>query len=93
MGWFNAAKIFLISIAPTLAAKVMTALGVGVVSYAALSGLSTAIISSVNASYGGIGDVPLAFLNLSGFGTAISIILSAITVRVSLTALKKFIPI
>lgn len=93
MGWLEGLKTLLIAIAPSLAARVMSSIGIGVISYASLTALTNTVISNVNSSYGLIGSVPLAFLNLSGFSTAITIITSAIVTRVTLTALKKFVPI
>lgn len=93
MGFLVGLKTLLLAIAPSLAARVMTAIGIGVVSYAGITTLLNTVISNVNSSYGSIGSVPLAFLNMSGFGTALSIITSAIVARVTMTALKRFIPV
>lgn len=79
---------FLLAITSSVAARVMTSLGLGFISYASLSTLASSVVSSVTSSYQSLGAVPLALVNLCGFGTALGILTSALVVRASLLSIK-----
>ena len=83
---------FLLSITGSIAARVMTALGIGVVSYVGLNMVAGDLISNVAISYAGLDSRVMAIADLAGASTALSIITSGITTRVSMMAIKKFIP-
>lgn len=79
----------LTSLAGPLAKKALTSLGVGVISYAALSSAVSAVSSAVSSAYGGMtGDVA-AIISLAGFGQALGIILGGFTARVTFIQLNR----
>lgn len=79
---------FLIAITSSVAARVFTSLGIGFISYAALSTLTNTVISSIDSSYNSMGGTALNIANLCGFGQAIGIITAAMITRASLIAIK-----
>lgn len=81
---------FLMSIAGSLAARVMVSLGIGVVSYIGFNTLVTAVNDQVHSAYGSAYGIPLDLLNMAGAGQAIGILTGALVTRVSLMAIKKF---
>lgn len=81
---------FLLSITATLTARVMTSLGIGIVSFAAISTLTTQLTTAITTNLGGITGTTLQFMNVGGFQTSLSIILSAMTVRSTLSGIKQF---
>jgi len=80
---------FLISIAGTLAGRVLLAVGIGMVSYAGLNVLVSNVVSQITASYQSTGGIVLQFLNLAGAGQAIGILTAALVTRTALVAIKK----
>jgi hypothetical protein len=83
---------FLLSIVGTLAARILTALSIGTVTYYGLSTLIESLMSHVQNSYSGTGGNVAAILGLLGIPSVISIIGTGFTTRVSLTLLKRFAP-
>lgn len=81
---------FLASIAGPLAKKVMVSLGIGVVSYAALTAALAAVLSSAKSAWGGLGGDVLALIEMAGVGVAASIFAGALMARVSMQVLKRF---
>lgn len=74
-----------------LAWRVVGALGLGVVVY---TGIDTAIVSGLDAArnaWGAFGGSAADLVALSGINTALGIIAGAITARVSLMILKRFV--
>lgn len=72
------------SIMPWIVAKIVIALGVGVVSYVGSSALLSTLTGAVLNNAGSIsGDIG-AFLNLAGLDVCISMILSALSMRLAL---------
>lgn len=84
---------FLLSITGSVAARVLTSLGIGIFSYAALSTLASNAISAAQASYNNLGGLSLIFLNMAGIGQAFGIISGGLIARASLTAIKRMRPI
>jgi len=82
---------FLAAIAGTLAKRVLTALGIGVVSYAAMSAALEAALSAAKNAWAGLAGFPeaLALIQMAGVTVAASIIAGALTARVALQSLKK----
>lgn len=79
----------LTSLAGPLAKKVLTALGMGVVSYAAITAALAAVTSAITSAYGSItGDIA-AIISLAGFGQAIGIILGAMAARLTYAQLNQ----
>lgn len=80
---------FLLGLTGSLVPRVLTALGLAFISYEAFSTLAESFINHVQASYNLINPAILQLINMAGFGTAISIISSALITRVSLQAVTK----
>jgi len=89
----NTLAAFLLSITGTLAARVLTALGIGFFSYAALTTVAATAISSAQSSYALIDPVILQLLNLGGVGQFMGLIAMGIITRAALSAIKKLRPI
>jgi hypothetical protein len=81
---------FLIGIAGTLAVRVLVALGIGIVSYFALTTYVSNAISSMQNQYNSLPSITLQLANLGGIGEFLAIITASIVVRVSLLLLKRF---
>lgn len=81
---------FLFSAIGSLAVRVVLSLGLGIVSYAALTTYVGNAISSMQAQYNSIPATTLQLANLGGIGEFLAIITAAIVARVSLLLLKRF---
>ena len=81
---------WLVSLAGPAAAKILAALGLGVVSYAALSAALAAALAAAKSAWGGLAGDSLALIQMSGASSALSIIAGALVARLSLLALKRF---
>jgi hypothetical protein len=81
---------FLLSLAPSLVAKVMTILGFTIFSYLGITTFINSLISSSTGSYSAVNGVVHSFLNIAGFDQALSIVGSAVISRIGLLALKRF---
>jgi hypothetical protein len=79
----------LTALAAPLAKKVLAALGMGVVSYAAITAALAAVTSAVTSAYGAITGDLAAILSLAGFGQALGIILGAMASRLTFAQLNK----
>lgn len=84
---------FLLSITGSVAARVLTSLGMGFLSYAALSTLAASVVAAVTTNYNSMGSVTLAIVNLAGGGTALGILLAGLTTRAALIAIKRLGPV
>ncbi|MEE7624677.1 DUF2523 domain-containing protein [Methylobacter sp. Wu8] len=80
---------FLVNITGSIVARVLTALGMGFVTYTVLSTLTDNVVSNVDSAYGLVDPVVMALLNLSGMTSALTIITSALVTRASLMVVKK----
>jgi len=80
---------FLLSITGSLAARVLTSLGIGFMTFAALTTLASAVVSNATSSYQSMPATVLALVNLAGGGTGLGIILAAFVTKASLMAIKK----
>ena len=81
--------LLLASMVPTLVRKVLAALGFGIVTITGLTVVTDALKQNIINTFGGIpGDI-LAVANLAGMGTAINILLGALSARVALYVLLK----
>lgn len=73
----------------TLAGRVMTAVGVGWLTYSGLDLFVSQVVAMVKSHYGAMpGDV-LSFLGLTGASEGVGIILGALVARVSLISLSR----
>jgi len=80
---------FLLSIAGSLTARVLLSLGIGFLSYAAITTLAANVISEAQANYNSVDPVILQLLNLGGAGQFLGIIAAGLMARASLLAVKK----
>lgn len=80
---------FLASFAGPLAKRVLAALGIGVISFAAVSAALAAMISAAQTAYNGFPAYAAAFAGLSGLGDALGMIAGALVFRVAYTSLPK----
>lgn len=79
----------LTALAAPLAKKVLAALGMGIVSYAAITAALAGVTSAITSAYGAItGDIA-AILSLAGFGQAMGIILGAMAARITYAQLNQ----
>lgn len=81
---------FLMGMAGPLVKKVMAALGIGVISYAAVVTAFQAAQSSLLSSYGSISYDVVWMAERAGLNTAMGIILGAMAAKLSLTAFSRF---
>lgn len=79
----------MVSLAGPVVKKALTAIGVGVVSYAAVQTVFSAAQSALLTSYGQISADIVGPLNMAGFGQAVGIVLGAMSARVSLMVVKR----
>lgn len=75
---------FLGAIAGPVAKRALLAIGVGVVSYAAVSTVVGQAIASARDAWGLLAGDTLALMQLAGLNTAASILAGAVTARVAL---------
>ena len=81
---------FIISLTGPVVKKVLSSIGVGLVSYAALSTALNSVLSSAKGAIGGLSGSVLSMIQLSGCLDAASIIAGALIARVALQSIKKF---
>lgn len=74
----------LVSLVPALIAKILIALGIGVVSYTGANLLLGRLTSAVLSNAGSISSDIGAFLNLAGVDVCVSMMLSALAMRLAL---------
>lgn len=77
------------SAAAPIAKKVLSALGFGVVSYAALTAALDGVKGALIAAYGGMTADIAGLLDLAGFGQAVGIILGAMVARITYLQLSR----
>jgi hypothetical protein len=86
----GAVGTWLVSLAGPAIRKILLSLGIGVVSYAAISTALNASIGAAKSAFTGIGADTLSFLAMAGLPTAISVISGALIAKVGLNVVKKF---
>lgn len=79
----------LTALAGTLAKKVLTALGMGFVTYVGLNAAVSGAISAASGAMGGASSDVASILAISGFFTACSVIAGGITASVTLVSLTR----
>ncbi|MDX9974777.1 MAG: DUF2523 family protein [FCB group bacterium] len=79
----------LMLIAIPLVARVMSALGMGIISYVSINAFVDFIVSRVMIQIGAMTGSAVMVLALAGIFEALSIILSALSVKATLLALKR----
>lgn len=80
---------FFMLLAGPLAKRVLTALGIGLVSFVGMSAAVGAILNEARAGWGGMNADVAVYVAMSGANVGLSLIVGAILGRVSLMALKK----
>jgi Protein of unknown function (DUF2523) len=80
---------WLVSLAGPLVRKALLSLGIGVVSYAAVSTALNAMLSAAKAAWSGLAGDALALVQMAGVNTAASILAGALIARVSLQVVKR----
>lgn len=80
---------FLVALAAPAARRIAASLGVGVVSYAAVSTALDTALQSAQAAWAGLPSQILGLVGLSGIPDALSIIAGALVARASLVAIKR----
>jgi hypothetical protein len=81
---------FLAAAVGPLAKRVLVALGVGVVSYGALTTLANNVIAQIQAQFQGMPVSVLQIATLGGIPDAVSIICGAVLARVAVVAVSRF---
>lgn len=80
---------FLESTIGNLAKKVLSTLGIGVISYEGVTGAMQAALDAAKSYFDAIPQTALDLLGLAGFGTFFSMIATAIMFRVGMTIMRK----
>lgn len=82
---------FLAAIAGSVVKRALAALGIGIVSYAAMTAALNSALAAAKAAWAGLAGFPeaLALIQMAGVTTAASIIAGALVARVALQSLKK----
>lgn len=81
--------VFLSAAAGPIAKRVLASLGMGFISFAALTTAVNAVVDAARASYGSMSGSMLQISDLLGIGTAIGIILGGIVARASFAAASR----
>lgn len=84
---------FVLGLTGSVAARVLTSLGIGFVAYSALDTIASGLVGHAKDNYNSIGGVVLQILNLSGGGTALNILTSAMITKAALMAAKSLRPL
>lgn len=82
--------VYLDSISLPLVQKVLVGLGIGVVTYTGLQAGFNSAQTLIQNNFNGLLPQIAALFYLAGFNYAIGLILSAMSMRVAMTAVKKF---
>ena len=79
----------LIWLVDSIGARVLTSLGIGFISFAAVNTAANALIGSFSSNWSSITPIVLNLLSLAGFPAAFGWILGAILAKLSLASLSK----
>lgn len=77
------------NLASSLPSRVLASLGIGVISFAGFSALSSQLVTQLQTNWNNIGADTLAYISLAGFPTAFGMIAGAFVVKMTLAALPK----
>ena len=80
---------WLVSLAGPAAKKILMSLGMGVVSYGAISVALNSALDAARNAWGGFSGDALSIVQLAGVGEGMSILAGAMIARVSVMALNK----
>lgn len=81
---------FLMSIASPIVIRVLTHLGIGIVSYIGVEAAVNGLISLAQNSWSGLPAVVLQFMAIAGVNTALGIIAGGVTARLTTMVFKRF---
>ena len=84
---------FFLALAGPMATRVLTALGLGLVSYAGMTAVVNQAISAAQSAWGGVAGPVATLVAMSGANTAMAVICGGIVARTALLALKKVAPV
>lgn len=71
----------------------VSALGFGFVTYEGFDLLIETLVDDVKTNYQGVASSLLSILDMAGFTDALGYMISAVTTKSAMTALKRFMPI
>jgi len=86
---WNILATVLLGLTGSIVSRVLTALGLGLVSYAVFNTMAQTITGHIISNYNGMPSTALAIVNLAGGGAGLSVIASAFVTRASLMAISK----
>src|SRR5699024_3684694 len=90
---FKAIGVFLASAIPGIIARVLGAIGIGVISYAGVNLATNQIVSSLQSNFSNIATNLLSLLGIAGFDVFVSLVISthvgALAFIVSMGGFKK----
>ncbi|MNH08219.1 hypothetical protein D3C79_676280 [compost metagenome] len=81
---------WLLSIASPIAVRVLTQLGIGIVSYVGVEAAVNQLISLAQSQWMGLPAIALQFMAIGGFNTALGIIAGGVSARLTLMVFKRF---
>jgi hypothetical protein len=81
--------VFLTTYGGYIVAKILISLGIGVISYAAVTALISQLLTLAQTHYGSFPAFALQIANLAGFGQAFGIIAGSLLFRVSFVFANK----
>lgn len=79
----------LLNVALPVLSKVLTTLGLSMISYLVFNTLTQTAVTAVTANYSGMSVDVLQIVNLAGGGTGLSVLASALVTRASIMAVSK----
>ncbi len=79
----------LVWLVDSIGARVLTSLGIGFISYGAVSAAANALITNFSSQWDSLGVVTLNLVSLAGFPTALGWIVGAIIARLSINSISK----
>jgi hypothetical protein len=80
---------WLVGLASPIARRVLSSLGIGVVTFVGVDLAVSNIVGMAKSSWAGADAVLVGLLNLAGVGTSMSIIAGAVTSRLALMVMKR----
>jgi hypothetical protein len=84
---------FVLGLTGSVAARVLTSLGIGFVSYAVLDNIVSDLVSSAKFNYNSAPAVVLQLMNLTGFDKALNTLTSALVTKAAMMAAKALRPL
>jgi hypothetical protein len=79
----------LVSLLDVGAGRVLASLGMGFISFTAVTGIVNLLISQLQSTWSGIGGAAFQLISIAGFPTALGITIGAIITRLTINAIPK----